>query len=137
MITDHVEFSSSHFSVEAGEDDETNPGIYGRALAAWLATQLRGRGVTVEDIVAEDFGRCVIVRRSPFRLWIACASEDGSRTRWQMFIALEQGLLSRLFRRQDAQAELARLRLHFRAIVADVPGATDVTWQDAERGAHQ
>jgi hypothetical protein len=36
-----LEFESSAFPVIPGEDDETNPGIYGKALAQWLAEQLR------------------------------------------------------------------------------------------------
>ena len=30
-------FQSSAFPVVKGEDDETNPGIYGRSLAEWLS----------------------------------------------------------------------------------------------------
>jgi hypothetical protein len=129
MITDQVEFSSSHFAIDPGEDDETNPGVYGRSLASWIAAQLERRGVPVEGLVAEDFGRCVMVRRRSFRLFIVCASADDGGMRWRMFIVLEQGPLSRLLRGAQAQAELARLRQQFRAIVADIPQVTDVAWQ--------
>jgi hypothetical protein len=130
MISDHVVFTSSHFIVEAGEDQETNPGIYGKALASWMAEKLKARGVPVESMVAEDFGRCVMVQRKPFMLWVACASLDGSKTRWQMFIALEQGLVGRLLRRADATPDLQRLREHYRALVQEVPGIADVEWQE-------
>ena len=36
-----LEFESSAFAVMPGEDEETNPGIYGKALAQWLADRLR------------------------------------------------------------------------------------------------
>ena len=39
-----VSFTSSQFPVEPNEDEDTNPGIYGRALACWLAEQLAARG---------------------------------------------------------------------------------------------
>ena len=35
MITDHVIFSSPYFKVQPGEDEETNPGIYGRSPSGW------------------------------------------------------------------------------------------------------
>jgi hypothetical protein len=127
--SDHVTFTSNAFPVEPVEDQETNPGIYGRALATWVAQKLRDRGIPVVDVLAEDFGRVVIVRRKPYRLWVGCASIDHSRTEWQMFLALELGLFGRLLHRSEGQAELDRLREHFRAIVAEIPGVTDVKWQ--------
>ena len=42
-----LEFESSAFLVAPGEDEETNPGIYGKALAQWLAEQLRAAGFSV------------------------------------------------------------------------------------------
>ena len=37
-------FESSAFAVIPGEDHETNPGIYGKALAQWLAGEPRAAG---------------------------------------------------------------------------------------------
>ena len=51
-----LEFESSAFEVAPGEDEETNPGIFGKALAAWLAEQLSSAGYTTREIIAEDFG---------------------------------------------------------------------------------
>jgi hypothetical protein len=61
------EFESSAFAVLPNEDNETNPGIYGKALAQWLANQLRAAGVPAGEVIAEDFGWCVPVESSPFR----------------------------------------------------------------------
>ena len=129
MSSDHVVFSSSKFPVEPGEDEETNPGIYGKALATWVAAKLKERGVPVKRIVAEDFGRCVMVRNWPFMLWIGCANLDGDTARWQLCVTLEWGFIARFFGRNEVQTELDRLREHLRAIVQDIPGATDIEWQ--------
>jgi hypothetical protein len=130
MTTDHVVFRSPGFPVEAGEDRQTNPGIYGKALAAWVAQKLRARGVAVEDeIVAEDFGRVVVVQRTPFMLWVGCASVDDSPTEWQLQIAAELPLVARLFRRVDPAPAVATLREHLRAIVEEVPDVADIRWQ--------
>ena len=129
MISDHVVFSSSRFQVQPGEDAETNPGIYGRALAEWVATRLDGRGVSVLGMRAEDFGRCIVIQRWPFRLWVACASLDGNAGRWQMFIALEQNPIWKLFTRVDPEPDLRQLREQFHAVVAEIPDAKDIEWQ--------
>jgi hypothetical protein len=60
-----LEFESSAFAVLPNEDNETNPGIYGKALAQWLANQLRAAGVPAGEVIAEDFGWCVPVESSP------------------------------------------------------------------------
>jgi hypothetical protein len=85
-----LEFSSTLFEVVEGEDEETNPGIYGKSLAAWLASQLR---VPEQDVIAEDFGWCVPVKSSQHRLYVACSSEDDSKDRWRVF-ALRKAALS-------------------------------------------
>jgi hypothetical protein len=41
--------------IESGEDEETNPGVYGRAFTHWLADRLKARGESVDQIVAEDW----------------------------------------------------------------------------------
>ena len=67
-------FTSSKFEIEPGEDREINPGIYGRQLALWLKAQLEERAYSVDEIVNEDWGRCLIVSRNPFLLWVGCSS---------------------------------------------------------------
>jgi hypothetical protein len=37
-------FESSAFAIVPGEDEETNPGLYGKSLATWLAGELRSAG---------------------------------------------------------------------------------------------
>src|SRR2546426_8514214 len=69
-----LEFESSAFPVIPGEDEETNPGIYGKALAQWLAEHLRAAGFPTGNVIAEDFGWCVPVESQPHSLYVACAS---------------------------------------------------------------
>src|SRR5262249_30561019 len=77
MNIDIVVFKSQHFRVEPGEDKETNPGIYGKALAQWILQKLKARGYEVDDdLVAEDFGWLVMLRGYPFMLWVGCASVE-------------------------------------------------------------
>ncbi|HKS58334.1 MAG TPA: hypothetical protein VJS12_23760 [Steroidobacteraceae bacterium] len=88
-----LEFRSTSFEVAEGEDEETNPGIYGKSLATWLAAQL---SVSDDEVNAEDFGWCVPVKSPQHRLYIACSSEDDSKDRWRVFVFAEGGFFSSL-----------------------------------------
>lgn len=71
-------FKSTLFEIEPGEDDDINPGIFGRQLAVWLKAKLQGQGYVVEDIINEDWGRCLMCQRRPFWLWVGVGNiQDG------------------------------------------------------------
>ena len=80
-----LEFESSAFPVTPGEDEETNPGIYGRALAQWLAEQLRAAGFDAGAVISEDFGWCVPVAATTHSLYVVCASLEAAPNRWRVF----------------------------------------------------
>lgn len=106
MQSSHLEFESTAFNVADGEDEETNPGIYGKSLAIWLASQLQ---VSEEDVIAEDFGWCVPVKSSSHRLYVACSSEDDRKDRWRVFVFAEGGFVARLLGRDTRAADVASL----------------------------
>jgi hypothetical protein len=89
-------FESSAFAIVPGEDQQTNPGIYGSALAHWLAETLRTSGVPVRRVIAEDFAWCVRVESQPHALYVVCASTDETADEWRVFVFAEGGLLARL-----------------------------------------
>jgi hypothetical protein len=97
-------FESSAFAVVPGEDEETNPGIYGSALAHWLADQLRASGVPAGTVFGEDFGWCIPIKSKPHALYVVCASGEGP-DHWQLFVFAEGGLLARLIGK-DRRAEM-------------------------------
>ena len=99
-----LEFESSAFAVIPGEDEETNPGIYGKALAHWMAEQLRNAGFRVGEVVAEDFAWCVPVESSPHRLYVACSNTGETLQHWQAFVFAEGGWIARVLGK-DARAE--------------------------------
>ena len=97
MQTPLLEFESSAFAVMPGEDEETNPGIYGKALAQWLAEQLRAAGFLPGAVFAEDFGWCVPIASDAHSLYVVCASTDVKADEWRVFAFAEGGLMDRLF----------------------------------------
>lgn len=123
-----VTFTSDYFKPIAGEEEQTNPGCYGKALALWLAARLKERGVFFEGVIPEDFGWVVMVSRKPFMLWLGCGNTDGSTTEWNIFPVAEVSTLQRLFKRLDPSSEIEELRIHLVELVPSIPGVANVVW---------
>ena len=124
-----VTFQTNFFKPIAGEDEETNPGRYGKALAQWLMERLKQRGVAVEGLIPEDFGWVVMLSRKPFMLWLGCGNTDGSTTEWSVFPVAETSTLQRLFKRVDPAPEIERLKAHLSELVLSIPGVSNVVWE--------
>ena len=124
MQSSHLEFESTAFHVSDGEDEETNPGIYGRSLARWLASQLQ---ISEEDVIAEDFGWCVPMKSSPHRLYVACSSEDDRKDRWRVFAFAEGGFVSRLLGRDTRGADVEALFSRVKQILESKLGIAAIT----------
>lgn len=132
-------FKSTLFSIEPGEDEEINPRMYGKQLAAWLKRQLEGRGYVVEPVIAEDWGRCLMLSREPFMLWVGCGSEADYDTAkpgdpppanedvvWRCFATAEVPLWRRIVSRPDTSTPVAKLDSELRSILASEPGISFV-----------
>jgi len=121
-MNDHqLWLKSSLFEVEPGEDENTNPGCYGKQLATWLRSKLIAKGYKVEEVIPEDWGWCVMCNRAPFLLWVGCGSvldreptpdappPDGKEITWSCFITAEKPFLRGLFKRIDSAAAVEKL----------------------------
>ena len=124
-------FRSGAFQIEPGEDDDVNPGIYGRQLALWLRTRLEERGQPVLDVFPEDFGWCVRCQAKPFLLWVGCGSVSdkesmdivptADQVTWHCFAVAEASLLGRIFRNDDLAPAFSRLSGLLRDILDSEP----------------
>lgn len=132
---DQFWFRSGLFEIQAGEDKETNPLCYGRHLANWLASALRNEGVTVEEVFPEDWGWCVLVHKTPFRLWVGCGSvydeqqlhdqlPNGADVVWTCIVVAEVPLMKRLFRTQDTAPDVANLLMRVKRLLTSDPSTT-------------
>jgi hypothetical protein len=116
-------FRSSAFPAIAGEDEQTNPGIFGRALAQRLAEQLRSRGFEAGDAFAEDFGWCVAVKIPPSVVFVACASDAEVADRWKVFCFVEGGMIARLLGKDAGEDALASV---FAALARFLESSSDI-----------
>jgi hypothetical protein len=104
-----LEFESSAFAILPGEDEQTNPEIYGKALAHGMVDQLAARGYSVGQLIAEDFGWCVPLESKSPRLYVACASVDGTPNHWRVLAFAEGATWGRLFGKDTGADALAAL----------------------------
>jgi len=116
-----LEFRSSAFAIEPGEDEHTNPGIFGKALASWLAEQLQKQGIAVGAVIAEDFGWCVPIQNRPPRLYVACTNGEDGAAHWRVFAFAEGGLLRRIVGNDKSAEVLAALYAALKRILEGSP----------------
>lgn len=96
MKTSSITFVSPAFNPVWGEDADTNPGVYGRALALWLAAEMDKRGFRTRMPIPEDFGWCIPVVAGPHQTYVACANSADTAKAWDVFVFSEGGLMARL-----------------------------------------
>jgi hypothetical protein len=72
----HVEFRSNAFPPYDGEEDQINPGRYGKRLAEFLIRGLKEKGLEPLDPIAEDWGWVIPIKDERFNLWIGCGNYD-------------------------------------------------------------
>jgi hypothetical protein len=119
-------FTSTSLEIEPGEDEDINPGIYGRQLAAWLKARLEDHGYSVE-VIEEDWGRCLMCARKPFMLWVGCAAMAGPSDEevvWHCFAVAEPGLLRRFLMKTDSAGAVAKLDHTLHDILKGEPTVT-------------
>lgn len=130
-------FRSSKFEIEPGEDDEINPRMYGRHLSVWLKARLEEHGYDVEDIINEDWGRCLMCSRRPFMLWVGCGNVtdyetampgDGPPAKenivWYCFATAEVYFWKRLFRKVETGPAVTKLHADLGRILRSEPEIT-------------
>ena len=72
----HVEFRSDAFPPYDGEENEINPGRYGKRVADFLVGGLKEKGIHTLDPLPEDWGWVIPVKNDGFNLWIGCGNYD-------------------------------------------------------------
>jgi len=130
-------FKSTKFEIEPGEDEEINPRMYGRQLARWLKQRLEERGYPVEDIINEDWGRCLMCSRDPFMLWVGCGNVTDYETAqpgydppmkedvvWHCFATAEVFFWKRLFRKVKTESAVSKLYADLGEILRAEPEVT-------------
>ncbi len=125
-----VEFRSSKFPPYDGEEEEINPGLWGKRLAEYLVQKLGERGIKTEEMVAEDWGWYVPILNEGFRLALCCGHQYGDDDQFLCFTDPSTPAVKKLFKKIDAAPQLTRLTDALRQILASDPEIHDVVWTE-------
>lgn len=128
----HVEFRSSSFPPYEGEEEEINPGLWGKRLAEYLAAKLAEKGIETEPMAVEDWGCYLPVKNEGFRLGLCCGHQHGDDDQFQVFSEPSSPKVKKFFRTIDATPQLTRLLGALREILAADPAIREVVWSEAE-----
>jgi hypothetical protein len=128
----HLQFKSTQFEIVAGEDEDTNPQIYGLRLAEFIAEHLNTAGYEV-TVYAEDWGRCVELKHPDFLSFVGCSSYDEGE--WQIQICPYKPVVRRWFKKFDTVPWVEKLSSTVEQILVSHGGAHDLQWwSDKESG---
>lgn len=131
----HLEFRSDAFPAYPGEEEEINPGRYGKRLAEYLEQELRGKGLRTTGIYAEDWGWGIGLKHDAFPLWIGCGNYEEYDDGFLCFIEPSKPYVRKLFARIPTTDVVERVAAVLDMIVRDSGKAHDMRWwTDAEIG---
>lgn len=124
-----VEFRSAKFPPYEGEEEQINPGLWGKRLAEYLVQRLEERGIATEEMVAEDWGWYVPVRNEWFRLALCCGHQRGD-DEFLCFTDSSSPVVKKFFKKIDATAQLTRLTDALQQILSSDPELREVVWTE-------
>lgn len=125
----HIEFRSDSFPPYPGEEDEINPGRWGKRLAEFIHKGLINRGFDVLEPFSEDWGWMVEIRNDAFPLWIGCGNLDGEDDGYLCFIEPSTPFVRKfLFTKVSTETEVAKLQAALDSILSSEPSIKEIRW---------
>lgn len=125
----HLEFRSDAFPAYEGEEEEVNPGRWGRRLAEHLATGLRQRGFSAGSPHAEDWGWVVPIEGTAFKTFIGCGNHEESHDGFLVFIEPSRPHVRRLWKKVRTEPVVAPLAEALEQILRETTGVRDLAWR--------
>ena len=126
----HVEFRSDDFPPYDGEEDDVNPGLYGKRLAEFLVRGLRQHGFEPLRPIAEDWGWVIPIKNDGFNLWIGCGNYQEYPDGFLCFIEPHQPTVRRLFVlwKIDTSKRVTALQQALDQLMSSHPGIREKRW---------
>jgi hypothetical protein len=129
----HVEFRSDKFPACEGEEEQVNPGLWGKRLAEYLVEKLNSAGIATEEPIPEDWGWCIPVKNEAFPLFIGCGHQYGDADEFLGFVHPDKPTIRRWFKKIDTTAEVGRVADALEKILTADPEIREIRWQDGEK----
>lgn len=103
------EFRSNKFPPYEGEEEQINPGLWGKRLAEYLKDKLAAAGIATREIIMEDWGCLLPVKNETFALSVACGHQNGDDDEFLCFIEPSTPVIRKWFKKIDTTQDIGRL----------------------------
>jgi hypothetical protein len=105
----HVEFRSAKFPAYEGEEEQVNPGLWGKRLAEYVSQRLRAAGFQTGAIYTEDWGWGIPLSNDAFPMWIGCGRNAECADGYLIFVEPSKPLIRRFLRKIDTTSDVGRV----------------------------
>jgi hypothetical protein len=125
----HVEFLSDNFPSYENEEEQINPGRYGKRLADFLAEGLSAYGFNVRCVGAEDWGWMVELENEAFPLWVGCGNDEEVDNGFLCFIEPSTPIVRKWFSKIDTTSTVERLATAIEALLQGGGKVSNLCWR--------
>ena len=131
-IKTSVEFRSNKFPPYDGEEEQINPGLWGKRLAEYLVQKLMEKGIETERMVAEDWGWYIKIKNEGFEMAVCCGRQNSDTNsdadQFVCFTYPSTPIVKKLFKKIDATSKLTLLTEALQQILASDPDIKEIVW---------
>ncbi len=132
----HIEFRSDRFPAYEDEEQQINPGIWGKRLAEFLCAHLKEEGFETEEPIGEDWGWVVPIANEKFRLWIGCANYQEYPDGYLCFIEPHTPFVRKLLKKIETEERVAALQLAMDKVLNADAGIREKRWWTYDEFMH-
>lgn len=124
----HVEFRSDKFPPYAGEEEEINPGLWGKRLGEYLKEKLQAEGIQTEELMPEDWGWCLPIENEAFSMWIGCGHYQEYPNGYLCFVEPSKPVIRKLFKKIDTTGKVGQVAKVLDKILKSDPEIKNIRW---------
>ena len=124
----HIEFISTDFPAYHGEEEEINPGRFGKRLAEFLAKEFPSYGFSVSRIGTEDWGVMVEINNPNFPLRVGCGNYEEFENGFLCFIKPSKPYVRKWLNKIPTEAIVEKLATSLEGILSSSGKAKNLRW---------
>lgn len=124
----HVEFVSPNFPPYPGEEEEINPGRFGKRLAEFLARRLHSHAFCVTGVGLEAWGVRVDINNPGYPLWVGCGNYEKLENGFLCIIEPSTPFVHNWFRKLPTAPTVERLATAIEAVLQSTGKVSSIRW---------